>query len=225
VRQLTQPAPIEIDPGSTPGWVGANAEKVIAARGDRQRLKRVFDTSLVPMMIVDGSRRYIEVNPPARLAFRLSLAELRRLRIDNLTPAHQIRALDEAWSRLLRTGCVAGQSEVALPDGGRFEVVYCALAGALPGLHLIAFAPAGWAEAELLGEVEEGAFDGAPALTPREIEVLQLSAEGHNAPMIAQELVVSVATVRTHFGNIYEKLGVGERAAAVAKAMRLGLIA
>jgi DNA-binding NarL/FixJ family response regulator len=62
-------------------------------------------------------------------------------------------------------------------------------------------------------------------LTPRELEVLQLAAEGRNAPMIAEELVVSVATARTHFGNIYDKLDVGDRAAAVAKGMRLGLIA
>jgi ATP/maltotriose-dependent transcriptional regulator MalT len=42
--------------------------------------------------------------------------------------------------------------------------------------------------------------------------------------MIARELVVSAATVRTHFEHIYAKLGVSDRAGAVAKAMRLGLI-
>jgi ATP/maltotriose-dependent transcriptional regulator MalT len=36
--------------------------------------------------------------------------------------------------------------------------------------------------------------------------------------------VLSVTTINTHFRNIYEKLGVRNRAAAVAKAMRLGLI-
>ena len=53
---------------------------------------------------------------------------------------------------------------------------------------------------------------------------MALAAQGLNGPAIADELVVSPATVRTHFGNIYEKLGVGSRSAAVAKAMRLGLI-
>ena len=61
-------------------------------------------------------------------------------------------------------------------------------------------------------------------LTPRELEVLDLAAAGCNGPMIAARLVVSAATVRTHFEHIYEKLEVRDRAAAVAKAMRLGLI-
>ena len=43
--------------------------------------------------------------------------------------------------------------------------------------------------------------------------------------MIASELVVSTATVRTHFEHIYAKLAVSERGAAVARSMRLGLIA
>jgi DNA-binding CsgD family transcriptional regulator len=62
------------------------------------------------------------------------------------------------------------------------------------------------------------------ALTPREIEVLQLAAYGSTAPQIAEALVVSRNTVKTHLGNIYSKLEVNDRAAAVAQAMRLGLI-
>ncbi|HWM08991.1 MAG TPA: PAS domain S-box protein [Solirubrobacteraceae bacterium] len=61
-------------------------------------------------------------------------------------------------------------------------------------------------------------------LSPREIEVLRLAADGHTGPRIAEQLVVSPATVKTHFEHIYEKLGVGDRAAAVAHALRIGLI-
>jgi PAS domain S-box-containing protein len=61
-------------------------------------------------------------------------------------------------------------------------------------------------------------------LTPRELEVLQLAGRGFSAPMIAEQLVVSAATVRTHFDNIYRKYGVSDRASAVAKALREGLI-
>lgn len=63
-----------------------------------------------------------------------------------------------------------------------------------------------------------------PLLTPRERTVLQLAAEGLSGPVIAQRLGVGYATVRTHFGHIYSKLGVGGRGGAVAKGMRLGLI-
>lgn len=61
-------------------------------------------------------------------------------------------------------------------------------------------------------------------LTPRERDILQLAADGLSTPTIAEELCVSRATVRTHFGHIYIKLDVSSRAAAVAKGMRLGLI-
>lgn len=62
--------------------------------------------------------------------------------------------------------------------------------------------------------------DGVMALTPRERELLQLAAEGVSGPDIADALTISAATVKTHFQNIYAKLGVSDRTAAVAKALR-----
>jgi DNA-binding CsgD family transcriptional regulator len=185
---------------------------------------RVFDRSPVPMALVDADRRYVRVNPPARLAFRLSLAQLRELRIDDLAPPSRLPVIEEAWARLAQIGWIAGSGEVAPPDGGVLPIMYCAIADASPGLHLIAFAPADWLESELLVDHDPGAAEPTPRLTPRELDVLELAAEGRTGPMIARELVLSSATVRTHFENIYSKLGVRDRAAAVAKAMRLGLI-
>jgi DNA-binding NarL/FixJ family response regulator len=176
------------------------------------------------MVMVDERRRYVEVNRPARLVFRLSLAEMRALKIDDLTPPHELPTMEEAWARLIEAGCVAGPYEVAVPDGSRFDVVYYALADALPGQHVIAFAPAGWPEEEL-AMFEDAPAEPAPVqLTAREREILQLAAEGFSGPSIAEQLVVSAATVKTHFENVYAKLGVRDRSAAVARAMRLGLI-
>jgi DNA-binding CsgD family transcriptional regulator len=62
-------------------------------------------------------------------------------------------------------------------------------------------------------------------LTPREVEVLQLGAEGRSTREIADVLFVSPGTVKTHFQHVYEKLGSRDRAAAVAEALRRGLIA
>ncbi|MBJ7330734.1 MAG: GAF domain-containing protein [Solirubrobacteraceae bacterium] len=61
-------------------------------------------------------------------------------------------------------------------------------------------------------------------LSPRELEVLRLAAEGRSGPEIARQLVVSPSTIKTHFEHIYEKLGVGDRAGAVAYALRAGMI-
>ena len=63
-----------------------------------------------------------------------------------------------------------------------------------------------------------------PALTEREGEVLRLLAEGRTAQRIGAELQLSEATAKTHLRHLYEKLGVSDRAAAVATAMRLGLL-
>ncbi|MCW3015511.1 MAG: narL, partial [Solirubrobacterales bacterium] len=62
------------------------------------------------------------------------------------------------------------------------------------------------------------------ALTPREADVLTLVSHGLTSPEIAEQLVVTTGTVRTHLENVYAKLGVGDRAAAVATALRHGLI-
>ena len=68
-----------------------------------------------------------------------------------------------------------------------------------------------------------GAGQG-PAISDREREVLQLTADGLSAPQIGARLHLSPATVKSHLQNVYEKLGVSDRAAAVATAIRLGLL-
>jgi DNA-binding CsgD family transcriptional regulator len=210
---------------SVPRSVGAAAEAVLGSRGDPQQLKRVFERNPIPMVIVDDQRRYVEVNVPARLAFRLSLDEMRGYTIDDLTPPQELPTLEASWARLLDTGCMAGPYEHASPDGSRFDIVYFALAHALPGLHLGAFAPAGWPEDELSILDLDRLAQAVPPLTPREREVLQLAAEGLSGPSIAERLFVSPGTVKSHFQNIYAKLGVRDRAAAVARGLRLAFIA
>jgi two-component system nitrate/nitrite response regulator NarL len=63
-----------------------------------------------------------------------------------------------------------------------------------------------------------------PLLSAREREILVLTAEGLTSPDIGKRLHLSPATVKTHLQNTYEKLGVSDRAAAVAEGMRRGLL-
>jgi DNA-binding CsgD family transcriptional regulator len=212
-----------IDSALLPRSVGAAAEAALRASGRACMVKRLLERSHVPMVMVDARRRYVEANRPARLAFRLSLQEMRTFAIDDLTPQPLAQHLEQAWARLLDTGCTVGRHQVAGPDGSWLDIVYCSLADVVPGLHLIAFAPADWPEHEL-DPVEHDPLDGTAALTRRELEVLRLAAEGRSGPELAQELVLSPATVNTHFKNIHKKLNVRTRAAAVAKALRLGVI-
>jgi len=64
----------------------------------------------------------------------------------------------------------------------------------------------------------------ADTLTAREIEVLQLLAFGHTNRDIAEKLFISPDTVKTHLEHIFEKLGASDRTAAVAEALRRGVI-
>jgi DNA-binding CsgD family transcriptional regulator len=61
-------------------------------------------------------------------------------------------------------------------------------------------------------------------LTPRELEVLRLVAEGKSNAQIAETLYVGVRTVRSHVASILAKLGVPTRTAATAHAIHCGLI-
>ncbi len=61
-------------------------------------------------------------------------------------------------------------------------------------------------------------------LSPRELEVIRLVAEGHTNQEIGQALFISTRTVTTHIDHILTKLNVGSRAAAVAVATRRGII-
>jgi DNA-binding NarL/FixJ family response regulator len=67
------------------------------------------------------------------------------------------------------------------------------------------------------------AEDGGP-LTGKEREVLALLAQGRTNRQIADALFISPATVKTHLGHLYEKLGVGDRQQAIAQAMAEGLL-
>jgi DNA-binding NarL/FixJ family response regulator len=64
----------------------------------------------------------------------------------------------------------------------------------------------------------------AERLTDRELDVLRSLSHGRSTREIAQDLVVSEETVKSHLTRIYQKLGVGDRTAAVAVALRRGLV-
>ena len=79
-------------------------------------------------------------------------------------------------------------------------------------------------QAAVAQRIRQTASPAGPALSDREREVLRLVAAGRSAPEVARQLHVSPTTVKTHLQRVYEKLGVGDRAAAVAEAMRRQLL-
>jgi two-component system nitrate/nitrite response regulator NarL len=79
------------------------------------------------------------------------------------------------------------------------------------------------AQAALAAQIRVRRPDG-PVLSPRELDVLRLIAQGANAPAIAARLQIATTTVRTHCQRLREKLEARDRAQLVHHAMRLNLL-
>jgi DNA-binding NarL/FixJ family response regulator len=100
--------------------------------------------------------------------------------------------------------------------------------GAQRDVELARAAAAGRDGATAAGRGEAGGERRAPAepseLTPRELDVLRLVAQGLSDPEIAERLIVSPHTVHRHVANVRTKLCLPSRAAAVGYAARSGLL-
>lgn len=86
----------------------------------------------------------------------------------------------------------------------------------------------GYVPAHLAGglatEMHQRSRGEATLLSPREAEVITMMANGLSVPDIAERLHLAPTTIRTHVQRLYEKLGVSDRGAAVAEAMRRRLV-
>jgi DNA-binding NarL/FixJ family response regulator len=78
--------------------------------------------------------------------------------------------------------------------------------------------------AKLVSRVRAAAASAPATLSPRELDVLRLVADGRSNPEIARSLFIGEATVKTHLLHVFEKLSVSDRTRAVTRAMELGLL-
>lgn len=82
----------------------------------------------------------------------------------------------------------------------------------------------------LLAQVRRPSAATTPALTtqhritPRETEVLQMIADGHSTPEVAERLFISQKTVKNHLASIYQKLDARDRTQAVLTSVRMGIV-
>jgi len=110
----------------------------------------------------------------------------------------------------------AGATGYLLKDAPR-EELFRAVRGTAKGETVLAPVVA----ARLMGKVRD---HGEQALSAREIDVLLLVARGASNQDVAEKLHVSTATVKSHLIQIYQKLGVSDRTAAVTTAIERGII-
>ena len=184
-----------------------------------QQLWALWETALDSLLVVDDDRRYVRINAAAADLLGAPAEEVLGRRIEDFTAPENWPLLASLWADFETEGSQYGAYEVLRPDGSRTMAEYRATWWFGPGQHLIAARDMG-ARPTDLSELR----DHSPILTRREREVLQLAADGRALAQIAAQLYVSPGTVRSHLQRIHRKLGVRDRASAVAVALRLGLI-
>jgi NarL family two-component system response regulator YdfI len=146
----------------------------------------------------------------------------------NGTADERIRLLVIGESPIVRAGL-----DAAISDSDRFDVVgSCNLAESAALLESTAAAAvlmesgtfSSWRPGESVLEPGAGPKPNAAVLTPREIEVLRLMAEGTSNKIIAHQLGISDHTVKFHVTSILTKLNAGSRTEAVTLGVRQGLV-
>ena len=157
------------------------------------------------------------------------LVDLRMPRCDGVEATRRVRAEHPGTEVVVLTTYSDDESVLsALRAGARgfltkdadAESIGRALQAAASGQSIV--------DAEVQRRLIEGTTPKPPdptdiGLTPREIEVLRLIAEGLSNTEIARHLVVSEATVKTHINHLFAKANLRDRAQAVAYAYHLGL--
>ena len=145
--------------------------------------------------------------------------------MDGVTATSQIKLLEAAPSVLILTtydtdadilaAVEAGASGYMLKDAPPEQIRQAVLAAAS---GQTALAP------KIAALLMNRIANPAPALTPREIQLLELLATGLSNRAIAKKTFISEATVKTHLVHIYGKLGVDNRTAAISAATQRRII-
>ena len=171
--------------------------------------------------VAEGLRQFATLSPdvvitdvrlPDGLGFDL-VREIRKQGHDTGMVVLTMYAGDEQLFAALE----AGASAFVAKDAPADEVVAAAR-------HALV-SPRSFTAADLAGAMRRRMTPAGPQLTAREAEVLSLLARGFSVSAIARSIFVSDSTAKTHISKIYEKLGASNRADAIMKAVRSGLLA
>lgn len=153
-----------------------------------------------------------------QLPKRDGLEVLRTLTREN-SPARVVFLSASVEARLVHVALTEGASGFLSKDANEREICEAAIAAARGENVLSPQLQSG-----LMNEVRQHALREQPALSPREREILALVSRGLTGVEIGNELHLSPTTVKSYMQRIYEKLGVNDRASAVADAIRRGIL-
>jgi DNA-binding CsgD family transcriptional regulator len=167
----------------------------------------------VAIVLVDDDGSFRDVNAAASGFLGRSSKQLRGEQIGAFVPAERAAGFRAFWHRLMDGEAQEPKFVLVDANGRPQEVALQGKANYMPGFHLLSFSQAG---------AREPAQPTRASLTPREREIFQLLALGFSGREIADRLVLSPDTVRTHVQNGIGRLGAKTRAQGIAIALTRG---
>jgi PAS domain S-box-containing protein len=182
-----------------------------------------FTQSRNAMALVDEGRRHVDVNGAYLRLLGYSREDLLGRPIWELVrDGPQIH--DAEWAAALAQGRFTGETELICADGTPVAVQWGATAEIVTGRRLVLFVALSTSRWGSRFRREPPPEPVGTGLSAREREVVRLVALGASGPEIADELVISHNTVRTHVRNAMSKAGARSRAHLVARAIGQGLV-
>ena len=177
---------------------------------DGEFFRTAFDRSPDGIVVVDAeTRSYVYVNEAAASMTGTPIDVMIGRTTWEVPRPDDPDVLDTLWSRIEEERDIEGRYRFVGGDGRPRTVDFKARAHFVPGRHIVT--------------VRERTGPRMP-LSPREREVLSALASGRTGAQVAQTLVLSPETVRTHIRNAMEKLGASTRTHAIALAIASGEI-
>ena len=177
-------------------------------------------------VVGEGANGEEAVQLASSLEPEVMLMDLRMPVMDGVTALEQIKTSSPKVKVLVLTtydsdadilpAIEAGAMGYLLKDTSRDDL-YAAIKATARGETVLSPGVA----ARIIGQMRAPAEE---KLSSRELEVLQLVAEGHSNNEIGDRLHISQATVKSHLIHIFDKLGVNDRTAAVTVALRRGIL-
>lgn len=182
-----------------------------------------FTQSRNAMALVDERRRVVDVNGAyLRLLGYTRDSLLGRPIWEHVRDGPQVH--DAEWAAALAAGRFTGETELICADGSFVAVQWGATAENVTGRRLVLFVALSTSRWGSHFRREPPPEPGDTDLSAREREVVRLVALGASGPEIADELLISHNTVRTHVRNAMVKAGARSRAHLVARAIGDGLV-
>jgi PAS domain S-box-containing protein len=182
-----------------------------------------FTQSRNAMSLVDEGRRHVDVNGAYLRLLGYSRDHLLGRPIwEVVRDGPQLH--DAEWAAALAEGHFTGETELICADGSFVGVQWGATAESVTGRHLVLFVALSTSRWGSRFRREPPPERADKELSAREREVVRLVALGASGPEIADELLISHNTVRTHVRNAMTKAGARSRAQLVARAIGEGLV-